>query len=402
MRLRLYLLIAVGALTSVASPAAASYRVLHQFTGGSDGGIPWAGLVAGKKGNFYGTTSAGGPYTVCSGGEGCGTIFTINAKGQESVLYVFTGSTDGGYPTASLIRDKAGNLYGTTREGGDPACECGTVFKLSPGGVETVLHAFAGGSDGSAPWAGLIADDKGNLYGTTSAGGSTDCHDYGCGTVFKVATDGTESVLYAFTGGVDGGFPTGSLLLDQQGNLYGTTQGGGTGAGDGAVFRLTPGGTESVLHSFAGGDDGFDPESGLVADAHGNFYGTTELGGGTGCGGNGCGTVFEVAANGTESVLHAFAGGSDGEFPFAALIVGKKGDLYGTATGGGTDDFGIVFKLASGGKETVLHAFGTTQNDGTDPTGALILDGHFLYGTTENVSFSCNGGACGTVFRVKE
>jgi uncharacterized repeat protein (TIGR03803 family) len=227
---------------------------------------------------------------------------------------------------------------------------------------ETVLYSFKGGSDGSNPAAGLIVDSSGNLYGTTfNGGGGSGCgSDFGCGTAFKLAPDGTETVLHAFTGGSDGGLPEAGLIADGSSNLYGTAYQGGA-SNLGVVFKLAPDGTETVLYSFKGGGDGGVPAGTLIADSSGNLYGTTSEGGGSGCFGNGCGTVFKLAPDGTETVLHAFTGGSDGAHPNVALIADGAGNLYGTTGGGGItlcyEGCGTVFKLAPDGTETVLHAF---------------------------------------------
>ena len=268
------------------------------------------------------------------------------------VLHSFQKRPDGEYPFGDLIADGAGNLYGTTDEGG--SCRrfsCGTVFKLAPDGTETVLRSFPGGPRGFRPRAGLTADSAGNLYGTTSQGGVVLSCSGGCGSVFKVTQSGRERVLYSFKGGAgDGSDPVANLLADSAGNLYGTTYyGGGEGCsfGCGTVFKLTPGGSEAVLHSFcsqANCADGSAPVAGLIADSAGNLYGTTAYGGGSACGGSGCGTVFKLEPDGTETVLHSFNGGKDGEDPNAGLIL-SNGSLYGTATGGGVNHFGTVFRL---------------------------------------------------------
>jgi uncharacterized repeat protein (TIGR03803 family) len=388
-----------GALASVlimafAHGVCAAEKVFHTFRGGSDGAYPESVLIIDASGSFYGTTNAGGGGTGCQNGDlGCGTVFRLNSDGSESVLYAFNGGGDGAIPTAGLIEDLAGNLYGTTAGGG--TANLGTIFRLTPNNVETVLYsfqggsdgaspngligdgagnfygttgaggsnglgtvfeivaggnekvlyAFQGGSDGSEPGAGLIRDSSGNLYGTTGlGGGGTGCDDgdLGCGVVFKLAPDGTETVLYAFQGGNDGAFPEASLIRDGAGNFYGTTVGGGPD-NRGTIFRLTPGGTETVLYAFKGTRDGDSPEAGLVMDDNGNLYGSTSNGG-RGCGGSGCGTAFEVSSMGHEKILYAFHSGR-GRFPGAALLLGPHGDLYGTTLEGGKANQGVVFKL---------------------------------------------------------
>ncbi|MGH9206790.1 MAG: choice-of-anchor tandem repeat GloVer-containing protein, partial [Acidimicrobiales bacterium] len=291
--------------------------------------------------------------------------------------------------------DSSGNLYGTTGSGG--ASNDGVVFKLTPGGTETVLHSFAGGaSDGSLPAAGLIADSSGNLYGTTSEGGASNN-----GVVFKLSPDGTETVLHTFAGGSsDGANPRAGLIADSSGNLYGTTGSGGA-SNDGVVFKLTPGGTETVLHTFMGGGDGAFPLAGLIADSSGNLYGTTESGGGTGCiAGFGCGTVFKLSPGGTETVLYSFKGGpSDGAQPFAGLYADSSGNLYGTTSGGGASRWGTVFKLSPGGTETV-YSF-TGGSDGGQPVAGLIADSSGnLYGTIEHGGAPGCSGGCGVVFKL--
>ena len=197
------------------------------------------------------------------------------------MLHSFTDGNDGGYPYVRLIKDAAGNLYGTTASGG--ADGAGTVFRLAPDGTETILYSFTGGSDGSNPVAGLIKDAKDNLYGTTFAGGTNNA-----GAVFKLAPDGTETVLHSFTGGKDGINPYARLIKDAAGNFYGTTYAGGAD-GAGTVFKVAPGGTETILHSFTGGSDGSNPVAGLIANKKGHLFGTTQLGGA-----DGSGTVFEL------------------------------------------------------------------------------------------------------------
>jgi uncharacterized repeat protein (TIGR03803 family) len=273
------------------------------------------------------------------------------AMSAEKVLHAFKGGSDGKGPAAPLTSDKAGNLYGTTTYVGEGGCEyggCGTVFKVAPDGKETVLYAFKGGADGQYPYGGLIADKAGNFYGTT--GGEGEAGSYG--TVFKLAPNGTETILYAFLGGSDGSGPLGKLLADANGNLYGVTWGGGSYSGSdctydgcGTVFELSATGTKMTLYTFQGGSDGWRPLAGLIMDQAGNLYGTTDegVGGGASCPGGslGCGSVFKLAPEGAETILYAFQGGSDGWGPEAGLIVDQTGNLYGTTAGGGGCSFAI-------------------------------------------------------------
>lgn len=394
----------VAALAASATQAR-NYSVLYSFSA-TDGSEPRAALVADKSGNLYGTTQNGGDLTLCSQ-QGCGTVFEIAPGGGQSVLHVFEGKNqgDGSLPYDALILDKDGNLYGTTVGGGGNS-SLGTVFKLAPDGTETILHAFTGSNhgDGSAPSAGLVRNGGGNLYGTTIAGGNSGCNSQGCGTVYKIAPDGTESIVYVFPGGSDGATPgNGALIKDDAGNLYGTTVAGGDldcgSSGCGVVYRLTRDGDETVLHAFSGGSDGANPIGGLTIDAEGSLYGTTQAGGG-GCSGLGCGTVFKIAPDGTYSVLYAFTGGSDGAYPFAAPLVNRKGDLYGTTDGGGDAacNCGTVFKLAPDGGFKVLHAF-EGGDDGRGSDAPLISVHGTLFGTTYwgGGSANCTVG-CGTVF----
>jgi len=320
-----------------------TFTVLHSFKGGTDGADPVASVILDKAGNLYGTTESGGPFSS-------GTVFKVDKTGKESVLYSFSGGADGAIPLAGLVRDSAGNLYGTTEHGGDLTCGsgvgCGTVFKLDKTDKETVLYSFINGADGSEPVAGVILDKAGNLYGTTQYGGP-----FSSGTVFKVDTTGKETVLYTFTGGrggKDGYFPEG-LIGDAAGNLYGITQFGGNFS-FGTVFKLDGTGKETVLYRFTGGADGVYPAAGVIADAAGNLYGTTQYGGSVNCFGDGCGTVFKLDKTGKETVLYSFTGGTDGASPVAGLVRDSAGNLYGTATFGGdplcSGGCGVVFKIA--------------------------------------------------------
>jgi len=322
---------------------------------------------------------------------------------KEKVLHSFAGGRDGWGPQAGLIFDKAGSLYGTTVQGGGKGCGgggCGTVFKLTRGKHgwrETILYRFRGGLDGEFPVGGLIMDGVGSLFGTTTNGGRSSC-DYGgwtgCGTVFQLTHTGgawRETVLHSFAGGDDGIRPLSTLTLDPAGNLYGTTFIGGKGCGDGGcgtVFELSPTGqgwTETVLYSFALGSDGYFPGHWVVVDSTGNLYGTT------GAGGNdkNCGTVFELSPGSEgwlESVLYDFCGADhDGAAPLAGLTFGKQGVLYGTTYVG--ESSGTVFQLAprSGGgwTETVLYTFRRGRAGAGPVAGVILDDAGNLYGTTE-------------------
>jgi len=347
------------------SVEAQTFTVLHNFTGSSDGGNPYAGVLRDTSGNLYSTTANGGSSDK-------GVVFKLDTGGTETVLHSFTGGTDGGEPLAGLIRDTAGNFYGTTFAGGSSGN--GVVFKLSKGGRATVLHSFAGGTaDGAHPWGGLIQDDKGNFYGTTSGGGPSNW-----GTVFKLSKSGTETVLHSFVGGSsDGEFPYyTSLLMDTKGNLYGVTSQGGS-SNRGVVFKLSKSGKFTVLHSFIGGTtDGCYPYGTPAMDTKGNLYGTTYM-----CGASNAGVVWKVGEKGTETVLHNFAGGSsDGAYPYAGVIMDAMGNFYGDTAYGGSSGDGTVYELNKKGKLTLLHSF--AGSDGESPIGGLIRDAKGnLYGT---------------------
>jgi uncharacterized repeat protein (TIGR03803 family) len=360
--------------------------VLYNFGSRPDDGYyPYAGLTFDKKGNLYGTTSEGGAYSD-------GTVFEVTKDGTEKILYSFGSQAgDGAYPFAGLIFDKEGNLYGTTYEGG--AYGDGTVFELTAAGTETVLYSFGSQTgDGTYPFAGLIFDKKGNLYGTTINGGA-----YGGGTVFELTAAGAEKVLYSFGSQAgDGARPYAGLTFGKKGNLYGTTKGGGSD-GSGTVFELTAAGTEKVLHSFSidGGDgDGYFPYAGVTFDKTGNLYSTTYAGGAYDHG-----TVFELTPGGTEKILYSFGSQTgDGYYPDAGLVFDKTGNLYGTTSEGGAYGKGTVIELAAAGTEKVLYSFVGQTGDGCLPYfGSLIFDkkGN-LYGTT----IGCGAETEGTVFKL--
>jgi uncharacterized repeat protein (TIGR03803 family) len=340
-------------------------RLVYSFRGKPDASEPFAGLIR-RNGVFYGTTASGGNYKPCYsyGGNGCGTVFKIDRSGHESLLYQFKGNfgsgpTDGQGPEGGLIADPSGTFYGTTPFGGKD--ESGTIFKVTKGGKESVLYSFTGYSDGGRPYSGVIRDASGNFYGVAYFGGNSACTG-GCGTIFELGASGALTVLYRFTGGKDGGNPIGGMVMDASGNLYGTAQnygdlscnkrGGNPGCG--TIFRLNPKHKLKVLHEFAGSPDGAVPSENLIIDANANLYGTTSFGGSSSCnGGYSCGTVFEVDARGRESVLHTFAGGSkDGEVPYGPVRRDAAGNLYGTTVSGGpgpcNGGCGVVFKLSPG------------------------------------------------------
>jgi uncharacterized repeat protein (TIGR03803 family) len=443
-------------LVAVSALALDSEKVLHTFSGGRDGAIGGSQLIADSAGNLYGTTLSGGnKSTGCEGYTGvvgCGVVFklTPGAHGswKETVLYTFTGGKDGAHPVGGVTLDSAGNLYGTTRNGG---VGVGVVFRLTPRAhgpwAESVLYTFTG--DGELPFSGVILDSSGNLYGTAPQGGK-----HGSGVVFKLTPRAhgpwAQTVLYDFTGITDGNSPFGGLTFDSGGNLYGVTYVGGDtsvncygNTGCGVVFKLTPARsgawTETVLHAFTGGADGAVPLLGVILDSRGNVYGTTLFGGDTAAnnclGGDGfgvpagCGVVFKLTprAHGTwaETVLHAFTDGRDGAFSGDPLVFDLSGNLYGMAGNGGdltapcifgiekSLGCGVVFKLTPRAHgpwtETVLHTF-SGGTDGGLPESNLILDSSGnLFGVTEgggNTS-ECTGNeegesGCGVVFEIEQ
>jgi uncharacterized repeat protein (TIGR03803 family) len=380
---------------------AGKYKVLYKFKGGTDGSQPQRGLILDASGNLYSTTQAGGT-------SGNGTVFklTKNSDGSwtESVLYSFAGGTDGATPQAGVTFDASGNLYGTTYSGG--AFSAGTVFQLAPnsGGTwtESLLCSFTGGSGGANPAAGLIFDPSGNLYGATYYGGAS-----GDGVVYKLTpnSDGTwaESVLHTFTGGKDGGNPeAGNLTFDPAGNLYGTSFYGGA-SGAGVVYKLTPNldgtWTESVLHSFTGGEDGANPVGTLIFGPASRLYGNAQSGG------VGLGNVFKLTlgAKGKwyEHVLYMFQGNQDGAYPVGVVVLDTAGNLYGTTAAGinthGGD--GQLYKLAPRRglwTKYVPHWFEGPPRDGADSNAPVVFDAAGnLYGTASD---GWNTGCCGVVF----
>ena len=301
---------------------------LWSFTGGVDGAAA-KGVTLGSDGRFYGTTYEGGT-------NGVGSVFRIDGSGSLTNLYSFTGIPDGAHPQAPLVQGSDGNLYGTTWSGGTNGS--GSVFRISPSGSYSNLHSFSG-PDGANPFAALVQGNDGNFYGTTWSGGTN-----GDGTIFRISSSGSYSNLHIFSG-PEGANPLAALVQGNDGNFYGTTEYGGTNS-DGTVFRISPSGALTNLWSFTGGIDGAEPMSELVQGSDGNFYGTTYLGGV-----NDHGTVYRISPSGTLTNLHLFTGGSDGAEPFAGLVQGSDGNLYGaTGYGGNTNldggnGYGTVFRL---------------------------------------------------------
>ena len=397
------------AATSIASPAQI-LTTLHSFAGyPTDGYLP-NGLVQGSDGNFYGTTLWGGASGDCSDpAGGCGTVFKLTPGGTLTIVYSLCSQpncADGAEPEGALLQATDGNFYGTTYAGGvSHDCSgayvsgCGTIFKITPAGTLTTLYRFCpqtGCADGEGPDAGVVQATDGNLYGTTEWGGA-----YGDGTVFKVTPAGTLTTLHAFND-YDGYSPGGGLVQATDGNFYGTTVGGGA-KGSGTVFRITPSGTLTTLHSFCSQTnctDGYFP-NGVVQASDGNLYGTTEYGGtNNDCNGVRCGTVFKITQGGTLTTLHSFDG-TDGFNP-VWLVQASDGNFYGTTSAGGANNLGTVFEITPAGALTTLYSFCSQQNcpDGAYPGGLMqARDGNF-YGTT--TGFYTSGGARndGTVFRL--
>jgi uncharacterized repeat protein (TIGR03803 family) len=370
------------AVVGTQSAQAQTFTVLYNFTGSLDGAYP-TGLLRDAAGNLYGTTSNGGTY-------GYGTVFKLDTSSREIVRYSFRGGTDGAGP-AGLIEDAQGNLSGTTAEGGGTGCRhgygCGTVYRVSSQGKESVLYRFTGGTDGASPMGTLFREPDGRLYGTTQIGGDLSCYPpAGCGTVFVVGK-GVERVLHKFNVS-DGFLPWAGVIRDAEGNLLGTTESGGD-PGYGNVFKLNKAGKETVLYHFDKPQQGQFPQSAVTLGKAGTLYGTTVQGGAYGNG-----TVFRVSKRGVGTVLYSFSW-PDGVNPFAGVILDSKGNLYGDTEMGGLSDYGTVYKLDTSGILTLLHIFGGP--DGEYPFNNLIRDENGnLYGTA---TYGGSGGY-GTVWKL--
>jgi hypothetical protein len=447
-RVRRLAVFSVAAALWAGAAWAAHESVLHDFTGSPDGAQPAGALIADAAGNLYGTTFWGGNNNFSCGGQGCGVVFKMSppAQGQttwsESVIYAFPGGSGGAFPSGRIVMDAGGNIYGGTDWGGTGTkcgqTGCGLVYELSPPAqgqtnwTETTLYSFKGNPDAWG-YAVLAFGRGGELVGTTIDGGKG-CGGIGCGTVFRLAppahgkTHWTESVLYRFAGHKDGAAPAASVILDKHGNLYGTTTGQSTQGSGGTAFMLSrpaPGQrrwTETVLWRFqvVRKAPGSGPYAPLIADTKGNLYGTTDLGG-VGCGGYGCGILFELTppARGgtswTETTLYEFRnrGQAGAVFPAGGVIAGKEGKLYTTTLRGGRRNYvcaefvcGAVVMLSppSRGQTAwtakVLHRFDGAPTDGGNPSAGLLSDGHGnLFGTTNP-----GGGAAnvGNVYEVRQ
>jgi uncharacterized repeat protein (TIGR03803 family) len=373
--------------TATLTLPAQTFKTLHNFNN-TDAALPWATMVQGNDGNFYGTTQNGGN-TACN--LGCGTIFKITPNGKLTA-FKFDG-TNGSQPYAGLVQAANGVFYGVTTSSG--VNDLGTVFKFTPNGGLTTLYSFSANT-GYSPLGGLVLASDGNLYGTASSGGpaSGQC-DPGCGTIFKITPKGKYSTIHNFNGIPDGGAPLATMTQAPNGKLYGTASTLGNAGSYGTVFTITTKGKFTVVHQF-NNTDGAYPFGGLILGADGNFYGQTDLGGASDFGA--FGTVYKMTPSGKVTTLHSFEQ-TDGDNPISPLVQGTDGNFYGTASYGGKHpNFGTIFKITPGGKFTTLHNFDSTH--GAYPYAGLIqaTNGEF-YGATYagGSSTACSFG-CGTVF----
>ena len=386
------LLVAALALPAAraAGPARGGETVLHAFGGRSDGHFPASGVIRGPDGTFYGTTE--GDFSPVSAPD-LGTVFAMTPQGTVHRLHQFVDS-DGATPLAGLVQGADGSLFGITQAGGsskncpaDMSSGCGTVFRIAPDGTFFSLYSFTGGLDGSRPTSALTFGADGQLYGTTSTGGVA-----GYGTAFRISAAGDFATLAQFTGGALGITPSGPLTLASDGNFYGVTMyGGGAGCSNcGVVYRLQPNGGLQTVHAVAGIGEGGGLSGALVEGPDGTLYGTSISGGG-GCASGGCGTVYAVTPDGRWTTLYAFKGGADGYNPLSGVVFGADGALYGTTSFGGTSPActnprsgrpcGTIFRVTTAGQHGVLFRFNGA--DGDTPRGTLIqdADGSFV-GTT--------------------
>jgi uncharacterized repeat protein (TIGR03803 family) len=374
--------------------SAQTYAILYTFQGQSDGGFPTGGLYRDASGNLYGITDTAGNRNDCND-YGCGTVYKLDTSGNLTVLHTFTGGVDG-WPNAtwgSLIPDQNGNLYGMASIGG--LHDNGTDFRITPSGAFTVIHTFpTGPGDGEGPQFTLFRDPTtGLMYGTTFNGGA---NTYGAVYVLTRAGFGSDQVLHSFTL-ADGAFPQGSVTEDSSGNIYGTAGQGGTG-NCGVAFKMrNDGAGYTVLHNFTCAPDGYFPGS-VVVDAQGNMYGGTQEGGDVrACPFFGCGIIFKISPSGQETILHTFES-KEGAVP-NELTWGADGNLWGTTAGGGANDQGTIFKITTDGTYTDVYDFKGFLNGGV-PYAGLIQDsaGNF-YGTVGGGIMGCIQSGCGMIFK---
>jgi len=372
------LTVILGLIISALSVSAQTFTVVHDFGAANDAASPTGALMLGPRGSLYGASQTGGTL-------GWGTIFEVDPSGQEGVLYSFQAGSDGELPSISFLDH--GSIVGTTYEGGFN--QAGTVFELdSMGGLNVLFSCCTLNQNVGRFPGGAIRGADLNLYVAMFSGGTGACYPTGCGTIVELDQNGSATLVHTF-GEVygDGEFPSATLVRDASGNLYGATRVGGA-SGYGTIFKLSPGGDETLLYSFRGGADGAIPSDGLLIDQNGNFYGATSHGGIYGSG-----TVFEVTEAGEHLVLYNFKG-SDGAQPIWGVTMDSQGNLYGAASQGGAYNKGTIFKLKPNGQFTVLHDF-TGESDGAFPESVLLANGA-LYGITYR------GGAYrwGTLFRL--
>jgi uncharacterized repeat protein (TIGR03803 family) len=390
--------LAVVLILALATPtlSAQTYTVLYTFQGQSDGGFPNPGLYRDSSGNLYGITTTAGNRSDCNN-YGCGTVYKLTASGEFSVLHTFTGGVDG-WPNATwgaLIPDPTGNLYGVASIGG--AGDNGVVFRITPSGTFTVLHTFPSGrNDGLGPQYSLLRDPAtGLLYGTTFGGGNLGLDGYGTVFVLTRTAIGSDMVLHSFDLG-DGAYPQGDIAYDGVANLYGTTGSGGT-SDCGVVWKMRNTGAYAVLYNFTCAPDGYLAGS-VVLDAQGNIYGGTSEGGdATACPFYGCGIIFKISPSGQETILHTFHN-TDGASP-NELMFDPQGNLWGTTAFGGTHDQGTIFKITTNGTFTDEYNFVGGMNGGV-PYAGLVEDaeGNF-YGTTGGGILRCIQSGCGMVYK---
>jgi uncharacterized repeat protein (TIGR03803 family) len=373
-----------------------SYTVLYSFKGKSDGALPYSGVILDSAGNLYGATTGGGF------GGFYGSVYKLSPEGTFTLLHSFGVSSEIVEPISGLVRDSAGNLYGSTASGGKT---WGGFFKINEKKQFADLFNFPAPENGGGLGLSgdMLLDSGGNLY-SAGGGGAGSCFYGGCGAIYKLQPDGSATILHSFKSGANGCYPNSGLVQDAAGNLYGTTAGCGDSHSDGVIFKIDPSGKYSVLHTFQGIPDGAGPNAELILDAEGNLYGSTIAGGNAGCSSStpkGCGTIFKLDANGDETVLYRFTGKTDGGSP-GSVVRDSKGNLYGPASGG--KGFGVIFKLNPSGKETVIYNFIGGTN-GADPV-TLTMDskGNF-YGTTVaggnlNGCLTDAGAGCGVVFKL--